>query len=184
MRRAVLACVVALVLAAGCGDDGNGDGEDAATTTTTTTTASTSTTSTTVAAEPTDELPDSDESGLSELEDGRYFGFWDSLVIGDESAVGELDLAFFLTGAEAEAAAAERGDFVENDSYIVNDNPRLRTIIAKGDTEVLVLAGEGGSPDLEPSNVADFAVDRHERSGFWVTIEGGIATKIEEQFVP
>jgi hypothetical protein len=32
--------------------------------------------------------------------------------------------------------------------------------------------------------VADFAVDRHVGSGFWVTIEDGIVTEIEEQFVP
>jgi hypothetical protein len=200
--RAVVASVVwaGLVVAplAGCGDD---DDEDAAPTTTaapatTSSTAAASTTSSTAAgssttATPTtaggateepSELGDSDDTGRSELEDGRHFGFWQSFEIGDTIAYGEFDLAQFLTGAAAEAAAAERGDEVNNDYYIVNDNPRLRTLIAEGDTVVRVL--EGGTPDLMDTNVADFAVERSPEAGFWVTIEDGIVTRIEQQFVP
>jgi hypothetical protein len=189
MRTKLTAAATALLLlTVACGDD---DDPVAATSTTasdpgaTTTTAST-TTSTTAAPPVTEEpadLPDADESGRSELEDGRHFGYWDSFEIGDAVAVGELDLAYFLTGPEAEAAAAERGDTVENDYYIVNENPKLRTLIARGDTVVVVLVDQGG-PDTTTTNVADFAVDRHEGSGFWVTIEDGIVTEIEEQFVP
>ena len=186
MRRpaVLIALLATLSLAgAGCGDD---DAEDAAAVTTTTaapvTTTATTTGSPTVT-EPTGDTGDSDETGKSELEDGRHYGLWSSFEIGDTIAFGEFDLAYFLTGAEAEAAAAERGDEVNNDYYVVNDNPRLRTLIAEGDTEVLVLA-DVGSPDLVPTNVADFAVDRHPDSGFWVTIADGIVTKIEEQFVP
>ena len=54
--------------------------------------------------------------------------------------------------------------------------------MARGDTRVQVL--DGGEPELRPSNVADFAVDRAEDAGFWVTIEDGIVTEIEQQFVP
>ncbi len=200
--RAVVASVVwaGLVVAplAGCGDDAD---EDAAPTTTPapatpTSTAAASTTSSTTAAtsspappttaggatEEPSEIGDSDDTGRSELEDGRHFGFWETFEIGDTIAYGEFDLAQFLTGAAAEAAAAERGDEVNNDYYIVNDNPRLRTLIAEGDTVVRVL--EGGTPDLLDSNVADFAVERSPDAGFWVTIEGGIVTEIEQQFVP
>ena len=164
---AVVAGSLLLVLVA-CGDD-----DDAATPATTVTTATTATT---------DDPVEPDPSGRSELADGRHFGFWASFEIGDVSAVGQFDLARFLTGADAEAAAAERGDEVDDDYYVVNDNPRLRTLVAEGDTEVLVLTG--GGADLSPTNVADFAVDRHPQSGFWVTIEEGIVTAIEEQYVP
>ena len=189
MRRWALHWALAALLVApatACGDD-DGEGAASATTTTISTTTTTTTTATTTTAaptvtEPTDDMGNSDDPGVSELADGRHFGFWSSFVIGDVSAVGEFDLAYFLTGAEAEAAAAERSDEVDNDYYIVNDNPKLRTLIAKGDTEVRVLAG--GGADLEPTNVADFAVERHPESGFWVTVESGIVTAIEEQYVP
>ena len=192
MRRpAVLLAVLAtLSLAgAGCGDDDDAAPSTTTTapSTTTTTAAPPPTTGTTTGGpsvtEPTGDTGDSDETGKSELEDGRHYGFWSTFEIGDTVAFGEFDLAYFLIGADAEAAAAERGDEVNNDYYVVNDNPRLRTLIAKGDTEVLVLTNVG-APDLAPTNVADFAVDRHPTSGFWVTITDGIVTKIEEQFVP
>jgi hypothetical protein len=200
MHRAPCAALLAAVVLSGlgaCGDDGDtpsastpatattdtsGAGSSTTAAPTTATTGATPSTSP-PATEPTDDLPDSIESGRSELEDGRHFGFWRSFEIGDTVAFGEFDLAFFLTGAQAEAAAAERGDEVNNDYYVVNDNPRLRTLVARGDTEVLVLASVGG-PAAVSTNVADFAVDRHEGSGFFVTIEDGIVTRIEEQFVP
>ena len=161
---------------------------DAPTTTTTASTTSTSAGSEVTTTAPPDtveppDIGDSMDTGLSELEDGRHFGYWTTFEIGDTVAFGEFDLAYFLTGAEAEAAAAERGETVENDYFIVNENPKLRTLIAHGDTKVTVLANQGG-PDSVETNVADFAVDRHETSGFWVTIVDGIVTSIEEQFVP
>lgn len=194
MRRGVVRAVaVAVVVLASAGCGGDDDEETATAPSTTATTAagaSTSVPATTAppttdgapATEEPDDLAESDEAGRSELEDGRHFGFWSAFEIGDTIAFGEFDLASFLVGAEAEAAAAQRGDEVDNDYYIVNDNPLLRTLVARGDTEVQVL--EGGEPDLRPSNVADFAVERAEDAGFWVTIEDGIVTEIEQQFVP
>ena len=193
-RRVVLMAVITSIALAvgGC----SGDDDDAAAPVTTTTTAAPSTTTTTAppattgtttgsptVTEPTGDTGDSVDTGKSELPDGRHYGYWSTFEIGDTVAFGEFDLAYFLTGAEAEAAAAERGDEVNNDYYIVNHNPLLRTLNAKGDTEVQVLVNVGG-PDLTPTNVADFAVDRHPTSGFWVTIADGIVTKIEEVFVP
>ena len=190
--RVVRAVAVVVVLAsAGCGGDDDEETAPAPSTTATTAAgASTSAPATTApattagapAAEEPDDPGDGDGSGRSELEDGRHFGFWSTFEIGDTIAYGEFDLASFLVGAEAEAAAAQRGDEVDNDYYIVNDNPRLRTLVARGDTRVQVL--DGGEPELRPSNVADFAVDRAEDAGFWVTIEDGIVTEIEQQFVP
>jgi hypothetical protein len=184
---AVVALTVVVSVAAGCGDDDDPTLSTTSTTAASTTTSESTTTSTTEAGsptptEPTTDLPDSMDSGKSELEDGRHFGYWDTFEIGDTVAFGEFDLAYFLTGDEAEAAAAEDGAEVTNDYYIVNDNPKLRTLIARGDTEVTVLTGNGA--ESQRSNVADFAVDRHPQAGFWVTIEDGIVVAIEEQYQP
>ena len=184
-RRVVLLVAVAAVVTTGaCADDDDGPSQGEGTTTS----SAPSGTSSTAApgpspTEPSTQLGDSDQTGKSELADGRHFGFWKTFEIGDTIAFGEFDLAYFLTGGEAEAAAAAKGETVENDYFIVNDNTRLRTLIVGGDAVVRVLADIGG-PALEPSNVADFAVDRHQASGFWVTIADGLVTGIEEQYVP
>ena len=185
LRRVVLLVVVAALVTTGaCADDDEGPSQGQGTTAS----SAPSGTSSTAApgpspTEPSTQLGDSDETGRSELADGRHFGFWKTFEIGDTIAFGEFDLAYFLTGGEAEAAAAAKGETVENDYFIVNDNARLRTLIVGGDAVVRVLADTGG-PTLEPSNVADFAVDRHQASGFWVTIADGLVTEIEEQYVP
>ena len=197
---AVAVLVLALGTAACSDDDGDTDDLAAATTTTaaetdaddaTTTTGRRDATTTTGRAaggttptEPPTTLADSDDTGKSELEDGRHFGYWKTFEIGDTIAYGEFDLAYFLSGDAAAKAAKEHGDQSPppNDYYIVNDNPKLRTLIAEGDTKVMVLGGDGTK--LTASNVADFAVDRNQTSGYWVTIVKGIVTEIEEQYQP
>ena len=118
--RVVRAVAVVVVLAsAGCGGDDDEETAPAPSTTATTAAgASTSAPATTApattagapAAEEPDDPGDGDASGRSELEDGRHFGFWSTFEVGDTIAYGEFDLASFLVGAEAEAAAAQRGD--------------------------------------------------------------------------
>ena len=56
------------------------------------------------------------------LADGRHFVFVESATASPGSL--RFDLAEFLTGAEAEQAAQDRGDEVVSGYYIVNDNPR------------------------------------------------------------
>jgi len=179
--------VAAGLLAGACGDSKSPAVSSAASSPTTSTLVPASTTTTSSAPKstttaPVGTLPDSNVSGKSELADGRHFGYWSTFEVGDTAAFGEFDLAYFLTGAEAQAAAAKKGQSVENDYYIVNDNPKLVTLIAHGDTKVRVLTD--GSSALHASNVADFAVERHKTAGFWVTIKNGIVTDIEEQFQP
>lgn len=184
-RRAVLIlAVTALVATAACGDDDEPASERQDTTTSSRPSDS-STTTIAAGSTPTEPavLGDSDQTGRSELADGRHFGYWKTFEIGDTIAFGEFDVAYFLSGVEAEAAAAGKGETVENDYLIVNDNTRLRTLIVKGNAKVRVLV-EGGGAGLKSSNVADFAVARHAASGFWVTIAGGEVNEIEEQYVP
>ena len=186
-RRFLVAAVAAIGLAA-CGGDGPDGSAAPASTTTTAAVPQDSSTSTSAGGasprptEPPTPAEDGDDTGRSELEDGRHFGYWRSFEIGDTVATGEFDLAYFLSGDEAEKAAAAKGDEVTNDYYIVNDNPRLRTLFARGDTKVVVLVGDGAKTTT--SNVADFAVERNRDAGFWVTIEDGIVTSIEEQYQP
>jgi hypothetical protein len=134
----------------------------------------------------------------AELEDGRHFGFLKSIDV--DGAVLEFDLAYFLTGDEANAAAEEHGDEtpVPNDYYIVNDNPRIRTLRADpamqialydwdrccdetvpGSLDGLALAINGGEP---------VTVDGHRYQGplspYWLTVEEGSVIAIEEQYLP
>jgi len=133
-----------------------------------------------------------------ELEDGRHFGFIRS--VDPEAMTLVLDLAYFLTGEEANEAAAERGYEVPvpNDYFIVNDNPRLRTLVLSpdlrlrlidwnrccelsldGDLEVFATAIERG----DAVTVGD-SVYHGARSPYWLEIEGGRVVLIEEQYLP
>ena len=67
----------------------------------------------------------------SELKDGRHFGYIESINLETLPGTVAFDLAYLLTGEEANQAAAEDGypTPVDNDYYIINDNPRPRTLV-------------------------------------------------------
>jgi hypothetical protein len=73
-----------------------------------------------------------------ELEDGRHFGYLESIDLETPVSTVVFDLAYLLTGEEANQAAAENGypTPVDNDYYIVNDNPRLRTLLVSPDIRI------------------------------------------------
>jgi hypothetical protein len=133
----------------------------------------------------------------AELEDGEHFGFVEEVDASGGTLV--LDLAYFLTGEAANEAAAERGDEVPvpNDYYIVNDNPRLRTLTLAddlalrvydwnrccdrrfdGDLETFAQAIEEGQVDSD-----GFLYQGH-FSPYWLTVENGEVVRIEEQYLP
>jgi hypothetical protein len=122
------------------------------------------------------------------LADGRHFAF--IVEIGDADGTTRLtfDLAYFLTGEEAAQAAAEHGDESPppNDYYIVNDNPRLRTMPVADDPVVLLL--DGGSALLVESDLAGLQAKLAEQgelqNGSWLTITAGVIVQIEEQYRP
>lgn len=133
-----------------------------------------------------------------ELEDGRHFGFVREVDPDGMTLV--LDLAYFLTGEEANEAAAERGDEVPvpNDYYIVNDNPRLRTLMLAPDVELALIdwnrcCDRTFDGDLE---VFAMALETEETvtvgddiysgplSPYWLEVQGGVVVRIEEQFLP
>jgi hypothetical protein len=132
------------------------------------------------------------------LPDGTYFGYVQSI----DTASGALafDLACFYTGEEANEQATQRGDEVPvpNDVYIVNDNRQVRNLTVDPSVELVVLDWNSCCEPKPGADLDDFAsalgnddfVDIGGRSyagslsPYWVTIEDGVVSRIEEQFLP
>jgi hypothetical protein len=185
-RLALLA--VAVLMFAGCGGSEQSAPTTSAPAGTATTTASPPTTTKKSKPKPKPEAA---------LEDGRHFGF-----IHDATLTGELrelvfELAYFLTGEEANKEAAERGEEtpVANDYFIVNDNPKPRTLpVAPGVTIDLVdwkqccdERFEGDPAHFEAafeSSEPPAGRYRGRFSAYWLTVENGLVTTIEEQYLP
>jgi hypothetical protein len=127
------------------------------------------------------------------LEDGHHFVYVRTATPSESGKTKvRFDLAYFLTGAKAEAAAADHGDEVVDGYYIVNDNPRLRTLPLADDVEVEYIP-ESNCCELQPGNVdawveAVLATNPTDYAGtnvpWWFTVEGGEITRIEQQYLP
>jgi hypothetical protein len=193
--RLVVSLLALAVLAAACGDDPETTGGAP---TGTGPTGTTATGSPTDAPSATASATPSPEGIEPELEDGRHFGLIGSVDL-DGLAV-EFDLAYFLTGEEANAAAEERGDEVPvpNDYYIVNDNPKLRTLGVAPNLEIVLYDWERCCDETIVGSLEGLAeainggepvtVDGHLYQGplspYWLTVEDGAVTRIEEQYLP
>lgn len=132
------------------------------------------------------------------LPDGTHFGYVEHL----DTVSGALafDLACFYSGEEANQQAAQRGDEVPvpNDVYIVNDNTTIRNLTVDPSVELVLLDWNrccdprpGADLDAFASSLGHKAfVEIGGRSyagslsPYRVTIEDGIVTRIEEQFLP
>jgi hypothetical protein len=131
------------------------------------------------------------------LEDGRHFGYVRSV----DPAAGtiEFDLAYFLSGQEANDAYHAAGGTgpVPNDHFVVNDNPMLRTLTLAPDVRLRLLDWNhccetffDGDLSLfaqairEQTDVADGDLIYRGQSSWWITIENGVVTQIEEQYSP
>jgi hypothetical protein len=106
-----------------------------------------------------------------------------------------FDLAEFLTGDAAAESAAEHGDESPppNDYYIVNDNPRLRTLSIAGGAELRIVDWADCCDSFVVGDLgllADALVHPdptgayRPSSPFWITVEGGAIVTIEEQYLP
>jgi len=130
------------------------------------------------------------------LSEGRSFGYIKSVDAGGLTLV--FDLAQFFTGEAANVAARQDGvigpgETIDNDAYIRNVNPKLRTVpISPGVTISIVhwtsccdsiasdlttfshaFPGPGPTDDYHGPN-----------SGYWLTVKNGVIVKIEEQYQP
>jgi hypothetical protein len=123
------------------------------------------------------------------LEDGRHFVFVRSANASPASL--RFDLAEFLTGAEAKEAAAERGDEVTSDYYIVNDNPRLRKLPVADAVRVRYIP-VGACCELVDGTWDQYveAVNRTAQTDldpnapWWITVRTGEVVRIEQQYLP
>ena len=143
---------------------------------------------------PTTPEPSTGPTASPVLDEGRHFVFVKGLPGAPPDRM-TFDLAEFLTGDAAAQAAAEHGDESPppNDYYIVNDNPRLRTLPIAPDAELRILdwadccssflAGDLG---LLADALAhgDPTGTYRPTSPFWITVEGGAIVTIEEQYLP
>jgi hypothetical protein len=129
------------------------------------------------------------------LEDGRHFGFIQSVDARGPAMV--FDLAEFLTGDSANQAALEDGviqpgENVPDDYYIRNRNPRLRDLALVPDVQVILVNWPACCDTTVNGVLADFAasfttpndVYHGSHSPYWLTVEGGFVTRIEEQYLP
>lgn len=130
------------------------------------------------------------------LDEGRHFVLADEVVTSDGGNALVLDLGYFLTGDEANEAAAEDGveTPVPNGYYIVNDNPKLRTVPISPDASVRYIPADPCC-DLVPGDldawmdavngeVMTDMVGEMSTTWWWVTVRDGSIVAIEQQYFP
>ncbi len=138
-----------------------------------------------------------DEPAGDTLPDGRYFVQLTDIQGGEEGPLlVQYDLAYFLTGEEANQAAADRGleTPVPNDSFIVNDNPKLRLTPLEGVYSVKYIPEGSGLASPVKAHEAQFLgwmgesvqtdFPPKDTSWWWLTIENGSVTTIKQQYLP
>jgi hypothetical protein len=132
------------------------------------------------------------------LEDGRHFGFIRSVDVAGRRV--DFDLAYWLSGEEANQAYQEATGLtgpVPNDHFVVNDNPKLRALPLSPDLRLRLLDWNHCCEAFFDGDLALFAqaietqgdvVDGDLRysgqSQWWITVEDGVVTEIEEQYSP
>jgi hypothetical protein len=132
----------------------------------------------------------------SVLEDGRHFGYIESIDLETLPGTAVFDLAYFLIGEEANQAAAEDGYStpVDNDYYIVNENPRLRTLVVSPDVTIR-LVDWGHSTGLfsadprrfqQSFDLDDYPLGTYKGrfAPYRLTMNDGVVVTIEEQYLP
>jgi hypothetical protein len=128
------------------------------------------------------------------LADGRHPVFLTDIDVGGRGV--KFDLIQFLTGDEADSAWHE--DYPDqpggapNGYYIVNDDPQLRRLPVADEVAVTVLDWNAGFQPLVVA-FADLPTELAARAHpgeplgvnpFWLTVDDGTITAIEEQFIP
>lgn len=131
-----------------------------------------------------------------QLADGRHPAYLHELDVAGRTVT--VDVIQFLTGEEAvEAYQSEYPEDPEgppNDYWIRNVNPRLRTLPVARPVDVqLVRLQEDADADLDPGTWEELpgyladgppGDERLSASPYWLTVENGMVTALEEQFLP
>jgi hypothetical protein len=200
-KALIVGAVIAALLVFGLGYLlGTGGDEQAAVSPTATTPAPTSATRSpkpTDTPSPTPSPIATGEPGGDTLPDGRYFVQLTDIQGGEEGPLLlQYDLAYFLTGEEANQAAEDRGleTPVPNDYFIVNDDPKKRLTPLEGVYSVKYIPEGSGLSSPVKAHEAQFLgwmgetvqtdFPPKDTSWWWVTIENGSVTRIEQQYLP
>lgn len=136
------------------------------------------------------------DQGGPVLEDGRHAAMITGLDVGARAV--EVDVVQFLMGDEATAAYREDHPddptgSPDNDYYVVNDNPRLRTLPVVADAEVTVVATDVSANDPHTIAFEDLPGYFAAYEGpagqlwwnpFWLTVDDDRIVAMEEQYTP
>jgi hypothetical protein len=123
--------------------------------------------------------------GAGALPDGVWFGY----VLAKSAADIDFDLACFYFGDIAYDEGALDGEEVNNDYYVRNANPTLRTIpVDPAVTVYEIDAGSTGYLEIpfsaRPVDPSAYLTCPSDWCGVWLFVNGGNVTEILEQFVP
>lgn len=139
------------------------------------------------------ESPEPSPSASPVIEDGEHFVYvTEAARLEDGSTTVTFDLAYFRTGEAGEQAAAAHGDEFVDGYYIVNDNDRLRTLPLADEVRVRYIP-TSACCELQPGNIDAWLESINETNPtdyggklvpWWITVEGGAITKIEQQYLP
>jgi hypothetical protein len=116
---------------------------------------------------------------------GKSFGFITSF---DTATTASFDLATYLTGKEADKAATDdgvitAGQHVENDYYIQNKNPKLRTIRFTPEVIVQTVDCGSGPCKLVRTNI-DTLKKKPTPIPVWINVFKTVVLTIDEQYRP
>jgi hypothetical protein len=136
-------------------------------------------------------------SSEPELEDGRHFGFVKSVDLEGSPDTLVFDLAYLLTGDAANREAERRGypTPVDNDYFIVNDNPKLRTLPISRDVALRLLDRKHCCDTFFSGDLDRFAAGFARReypagnykgtfTAYRLTVDDGVVVRVREHYLP
>ena len=123
--------------------------------------------------------------GAGPLPDGVWFGY----VVAKSAADIDFDLACFYFGDIAYTEGAADGEEVNNDYYVRNVNPALRTIPVAPSVPVYEIdAGSIGYLNIPfsgwPVDPSAYISCPSNSCNVWLFVNGGNVTEILEQYTP
>jgi hypothetical protein len=95
----------------------------------------------------------------------------------------DIDYADFLTGDEAEKAAAAAGEEFENDYFVRNVNPKVRTFSVSASTFELP-QGQPDKPQTGDWEAFKAHVEKFPGTFWWIERQGDDIVLVEGQWVP
>ena len=136
------------------------------------------------------------------IADETHFGYIRSVDVSSTPATVRVDIAEFLSGEEANVAAAAdgviaEGESVPNDYYIRNEEKDVVMLDVAGDVGVTHIQCPDSCADGIPGQFDAFAASfgdtgektlldeyRGARSQYWITVRDGEVVAIDEQYLP